>query len=227
MSIHKEVLVLFSGGRDSSSTAVELAVSGYKVKLFTYQAGFSELTGPRGDSAPDIRHLELTRAFPNSINDQRIIESNAYLIRKLALEKINKEHVVYPIALALAVHTSAICFCLKNNIDIIASGYSGYQSKKERYIEQGSNFVTLTKEFLKYYSISYLTPVIEKTEQEVKDILERYGISSNSLENKSLFGGIGFNKEEALAFWESSIPLCKEFIKNRQINILNRNSNHQ
>jgi predicted subunit of tRNA(5-methylaminomethyl-2-thiouridylate) methyltransferase len=46
----KEVLVLFSGGRDSSSVAVLLAMAGYKVKMYTYQAGLSELTGLRGDS---------------------------------------------------------------------------------------------------------------------------------------------------------------------------------
>lgn len=214
MDAWKEALVLYSGGRDSSAASIELALAGYRVKLFTYQTGLGELTGPRGDSAPDIRHKELIKAFPGSIDSQRIIEDRAYLIRKLAIEKTNREHVVYPIALALAVHANAICFCLKNNISTIASGYSGYQAKKDKYIEQRSDFALLTKEFLGRYSISYLTPVIEKTEEEVKDILERHGISSNSLENKSIFGGINFDKEKASKFWEDSVPLCQEYIKN-------------
>lgn len=207
-------LVLFSGGRDSSSVAVKLAMSGYNIRLYTYQAGLSELAGPAGDSAPDIRHKELISMFPNQIEEQRIIEGSTYLIRKLAIEKTNKEHVVYPIALALAVHSNAVCYCLKNNISRIASGYSGYQSTKSQYIEQRSDFIQLTKEFLKSYNISYLTPVIERTEPEVKDILERHNISSNSLENKSIFGGIDFNKERALEFWKSSVPICREFIRN-------------
>jgi hypothetical protein len=140
-----------------------------------------------------------------------------YLIRKLAIEKTNSEHVVYPIALALAVHTNAICYCLKNNIRIIASGYSGYQSVTDKYIEQRNDFVALTKKFLKEYGILYLTPVIKKSESEVKDILEQHNISSNSLENKSVFGGIAFDKEKAMGFWKFSIPICKGFVKNTRV----------
>lgn len=218
MDKSKKVLVLYSGGRDSSATAVELARKGYLVKLFTYQAGLSELTGFSGDSAPDVRHKELLKSFPENIDKDRIIEDNIYLIRKLAIEKTNREHVVYPIALALAVHSNAICYCLKNGIEIMASGYSGYQSKKDNYIEQRGDFVSLNKKFLQDYGISYLTPVIEKSEDEIKDILEIHDVSSNSLENKSVFGGIYFDKEKALEFWNLSIPICREFIKNKQQN---------
>lgn len=218
MNESKEALVLFSGGRDSSSVVVKLALESYRIKLFTYQAGLPELTGTLGDSAPDIRQKELISIFSEQIDPHRVIEGNTYLIRKLAIEKTNSEHVVYPIALALAVHAGAISYCLKHNIDTIASGYSGYQAKKDNYIEQRPDFVELTRNFLKEYNISYLTPVIEKSELEVKDILEQHGISSNSLENKSLFGGINFNIEKALGFWQSSIPICKDFIKNTGTN---------
>ena len=209
----KKVLVLYSGGRDSSATAVELSKEGYQVKLFTYQAGLPELTGQFGSSAPEIRLKELLEVFPKNIDQHRVIEGNIYLIRKLAIEKTNSEHIVYPIALALAVHCGAIKYCLENNIKTIASGYSGYQAKMDRYIEQREDFVNLTKDFLNEYNISYKLPVIEKSKEEIMDILERYGISSNSLENKSIFGGIQFDVVYAHHFWESSIPICREYLK--------------
>ena len=209
----EKVLVLYSGGRDSSVASLLLAKEGYHVILFTYQAGLPELVGTNGDSAPNIRHQELLRVFPENINSHRVVEGNAYLIRELAIKKTNTEHVVYPIALALAVHSGAIVYCLKNNIKTVACGYSGYQSIKDQYIEQRSDFALLMKNFLAEYGITYLMPVIDKNEEEVKDTLEKHGISSNSLENKSLFGGIPFEVSKALAYWESVLPICREFIE--------------
>ena len=208
----KTILVLYSGGRDSSATAAELVRLGWYVKLFTYQAGLLELTGYLGDSAPDIRHKELLRAFPGSIDPDRVIEGSTYLIRKLAIELTNIEYVVYPIALALAVHCGAILYCLSNDIETIASGYSGYQAKKDRYIEQREDFVKLHKDFLQEYNISYETPVIKKTKEDIITILEKHAISSNSLENKSIFGGIPFDVNRALKYWELVIPMCREYL---------------
>lgn len=213
MNTHKVVLVLFSGGRDSSSAAIEMVRAGYMVKLFTYQAGLPELVGPHGDSAPDIRHKELLKIFPHDIAPERIITGNTYLIRKLALEKTNVTHVVYPIALALAVHTSAILYCLQNDIRDIACGYSGYQAKEDRYIEQRDDFLKLTKEFLGEYGITYHAPVVQMSKEDVMNILERHGVSSNSLENKSIFGGIPFEIDKALEFWNISLPVCKKYIE--------------
>lgn len=212
----KVALMLFSGGRDSSSAAIEMVRAGYAVKLFTYQAGLSELVGPRGDSAPDIRHRELLKVFPHDIAVERIIIGNTYLIRKLAIEKTNTTHVVYPIALALAVHTSAILYCLENGIHNIVCGYSGYQAKEDRYIEQRDDFLKLTKEFLGEYGITYHSPVAQMSKKDVMDILEQYGVSSNSLENKSIFGGIPFEVDKALEFWNASLPVCKEYISHTQ-----------
>jgi tRNA U34 2-thiouridine synthase MnmA/TrmU len=212
MNKPKEVLVLFSGGKDSSAVAAQLAASGYKVKLFSCIAGPTELSGPNGDSAPDIRVKELVEAFPNSIDSERIKYDDSYLIRKLGIERTNSTHVVYPLVLALAVHCSAICYCLKHGVKIIATGYSGYQAQKDNYIEQQPLFVKLTRKWVKSYGIEYLTPVITNTELEVKDILERYGVSSNSLEGKTIFSGIAFDKEKAEEFWTSSMPICESFI---------------
>ncbi len=214
MNSLKKVLVLFSGGRDSSATVVEMARQSYTVIPFTFQMGKGELIGINGDSAPDIRYLELLKLFPKNLGE-RVITSNSYLIRKIALEKTNSTHVVYPLALTLSFLSDAIIYCLKNDIQEIACGYSAYQAAEDRYIEQRDDFIILTKTFLKEYNILLHTPVIKKTKQEVMDILDQCGVSSNSLENKSLFGGISFDVEKSLDFWNESIPICKEYIKNR------------
>lgn len=215
-SSSKKALVLFSGGKDSSATVIEMIRAGYNVTLFTFQLGKAEVIGPNGDSAPDIRHLELRKVFPQHIDVQRVIMGNNYLIRKLAIEKTNSTHVVYPLAIALVFLSDAILYCLKNDIRDIACGYSAYQAKEDRYIEQRDDFVDYTRTFLKEYGLALQTPVIKKTKQEIMDILDQYGISSNSLESKAMLGGIPFNVEKSLEFWNESIPICKEYIKNKR-----------
>ncbi|MDO8659309.1 MAG: 7-cyano-7-deazaguanine synthase [Candidatus Parcubacteria bacterium] len=215
--IFKTVLVLFSGGRDSSSVAVEMIRAGYKVKLFTYQGGLPELVGPRGDSAPDIRHLELLKVFPKSLDAERVITGNAYLLRKLAIEKTNEMHVVYPIAIVFGIYAGAILYCLENDINDIACGYSGYQGKEDRYIEQRKDFFERMKIFLKEYGIKLHAPIIEKSKQEVMDILERCGISSNSMENKAVWGGIPFKVEKAEEYWEKCLPVIRDYIKSMRL----------
>lgn len=209
----KKVLVTFSGGRDSSAAALELARDGYQVLLFTFQGGLSELTGHAGDSAPDIRHKEINKAYPNLISKDRIMKGSTYLIRKLAIEKTNSTHVVYPLALILTVQSEAIVHCIKNNISNIAVGYSGYQADLERYIEQNDKYTKLLKIFLNEFGIELHTPVINKSKEDIIDILEKNGVSSNSLENKSVFGAIPFETDKAENFWHESLPICREYIK--------------
>ena len=120
--------------------------------------------------------------------------------------------MVYPIALALAVHAEAIVYCLKNGIEYIACGYSGYQAKEDRYIEQREDFFELMKKFVGEYGIHYHAPVIKKSKKEIIDRLEMHSVSSNSLENKSLFGGIDFDTEKALDYWNESLPITKAYI---------------
>jgi tRNA(Ile)-lysidine synthase TilS/MesJ len=90
----KKILVTFSGGRDSSATALELARDGNDIILFTFQGGLSELKGEKGDSAPCIRHKELLNIYPKNISEERVLKGSTYLIRKLAIEKTNSTHVV-------------------------------------------------------------------------------------------------------------------------------------
>jgi 7-cyano-7-deazaguanine synthase in queuosine biosynthesis len=220
MQPSKRALVLFSGGKDSSAATIEMIRAGYSVVLFTHHIGQTELCGPNGDSAPDIRFNELHTMFPTHIDAKREIRKSAYLIRKLALEKTNKTHVVYPLALALAVDAEAIIYCLEHGIQDVACGYSAYQATEDRYIEQSEIFWKLSKSFFAELGITYHAPVIDKSEQEIMDILDRNNISSNSLENKSLFNGIEFDMTKTVDFWNESLPICRDYIKSRSATLL-------
>ena len=205
------VAVAFSGGRDSSVAIIVAILKGYIVLPITLQVGAPELTGQRGDSAPEIRLQELRKKFPGKILERVIIE-NPHIIRIIALEKINKEHVVFPLALSLAVHTHAAVYCLNNGIEILFNGHAAYQGKKENYLEQSDHFNKLMKEFLVEFGVDVEIPLADYLEHQVKEMLERHGISSNSLENKSIFGGLDFEPGKAQEYWDGAISICREYI---------------
>lgn len=49
--------------------------------------------------------------------------------------------------------------------------------------------------------------------QQVIDTLEKNNISSNSLENKSIFGAVHFEDKYAKEYWDYCIPICREYIE--------------
>ena len=207
-----KVLVLYSGGKDSSATALEMARLGYYVTLFTFDDGTPEITGPHGDSAPGIRHQELMRAFPHKIDPLRVFKGNTYLLRKLALEKTNATHVVYPLALILNVVSDAILYCLEHGVKHIACGYTGYQGKEDRYIEQRGDFYLAMQSFVSEYGIEFHAPFINAEKKTICNTLEMYNVSANSLESKYIFSGIPFEVTKALDFWNESFPICRDYI---------------
>ncbi len=71
--------------------------------------------------------------------------------------------------------------------------------------------------FLKEYGIEYHAPIIGRLKEEVIDILDQCGVSSNSLESKSIFGGGPFDADKVLAYWEESLPICRDYIKQRLV----------
>jgi 7-cyano-7-deazaguanine synthase in queuosine biosynthesis len=210
----KEALILYSGGRDSSAAIVEMIREGYLIKAFTLQ--LIELTGPNGDSAPDIRYQEIKKAFPEQVDADRFICKNLYLIKKLAIDRTNTTEIIYPLAAALAIHVEALLYCLNNKIENICSGYSGYQANIDRYVEQRSDFFEKMKSFLNEYGVNYHAPIKDKTKDETIEILDMCGISSNSLESKSIFIGGPFDINKVNIFWEESLAICREYINYKQ-----------
>jgi 7-cyano-7-deazaguanine synthase in queuosine biosynthesis len=206
-----ETTVLFSGGRDSSLAACLLANYGTAVHLLTTFNGASV----KGDLAK-YRYEELREAFPREMKAHVIINSFS-LFRRIALVNIEEDFAKYkknliPVGDALATHTEAIVFCLKNGISAMASGYTTYESD---FPEQMPEVIDVTREFVESYKIRYLTPVLAYDNiDDVKYRLFDFGISTKSLEGTSLFADTYTLPEVAIVkdYVQSKTSICREYI---------------
>jgi 7-cyano-7-deazaguanine synthase in queuosine biosynthesis len=206
-----EVVVLFSGGRDSSLTTCLLAKDGATVHMLSTFNGAVVQT-----DIVEIRYSEIKLLFGEQIVNRTVIPSYG-LFRKVALKDIEQDFKTYhynliPLGDAIATHTIAVIYCLRNNIKTVASGYTSYQSS---FPEQFPEAIELTRNFLAEYGISYLTPVLGYgSVDEVKYRLFDFGISTKSYEGVSLFADTFSTPtpEVVTGYIKSKLELCRQYI---------------
>lgn len=206
-----EVAVLFSGGRDSSLATCLLAKSGNKLHLVTTFNG-AVIKG----ELSNYRYDELKSIFPDNILKRVIIPSFS-LFRRIALVDIEEDFSKYkknliPVGDAITSHAEAIVYCLKNNVSIIASGYTRYESN---YPEQIPEAINLMHKFLGEYNLKYITPVLDYDSlDKVKYRLFDFGVSTKSLEGTSLFSDTYSTPEPEIVaeYISNKLGICHEYI---------------
>jgi len=213
----QDVLLLFSGGRDSSLAACILAEAGHRVHPFTTDNGTYI-----GSELSEHRFQELRRAFPDSFAP-RAIRCTRGLFRRIALATIEDDFAEFHNNLIvvgdqLATLTEAIVYCLKNRLAIIASGYTAYQA--DSYPEQMPEAVPLFAALAEEHGVQYTTPVYNFTSSDqVKYELYERGLTTKSLEGTSLFADT-FSTPTASAvvdYIKKKAPICNAFIRSRSL----------
>ncbi len=210
-----DVVVLFSGGRDSSLTACLILDTGAKVHLLTFNDGsFIDL------DISQLRVQEIHQIFPDNMVRRVVIPSYG-LFRRIALANIESDFATYRknliiLGSQLASHTEAILYCLRFNIKHIASGFTRYEAFLP---EQMPESIELIRSFMIEYGIEYATPVYDFTDADsVKYRLFEMGISTKSLEAFSIFSDTSTEPTPQIvtSYIEAKLPICREYIASRR-----------
>lgn len=206
------VLILFSGGRDSSLATCLLAQNGKLLTLFSAFNGAvvkSEVIAYRVN--------ELKEVFGDAILKHEVV-STVSLFRRIALAEIEQDFAKYkynliPVGDALATHAMAIVYCKRNRINLVASGYVRYENE---FPEQYPEIIALTKAFMKEYEIEYITPVFDyDSRDKLKYRLLDFGISTKSFEGISIFADT-YSVPPVQVVEEyviEKLSICREFIR--------------
>ena len=166
----------------------------------------------------DYRYKELQRLFPNRIKHRLVLPSHG-LFKEIALINLEEDFRKYKMNLIclgckLAMHVLSLAYCIKNDIHIVADGYTEYQRE---YIEQMPEAIEETRKLHEEFGIKYLNPVYAVRDvNEVKRRLLIAGLSTKSMEGTCLFGGT-FSvppTKKLIGYMNEKIEICRSFVNN-------------
>lgn len=218
----KEVLLLYSGGKDSTLSAIRLRKEGYHVHFFHFNNGFmldtdkpyltfSNTFAEKGGYYFDFRN--------HSIDIQNLFES--YFARWKEehgdiLEDATLDSEIRCLSCRMAMYTEILCYAKKHQFKYIAEGA---RISQQFMIEQ-QPMINRLKELASEYGIEILYPVLNLDDdyKEKQELIE-YGFSSKSWESKCLLGKRP--KEKTIEDEQMILGYYEDAIKPKMVKKLN------
>ncbi|MCK4650991.1 7-cyano-7-deazaguanine synthase [Candidatus Babeliales bacterium] len=183
----KEIVVLYSGGLDSSALVGMCGARKYDiVHLLTFDNG-----AQYNLEMSKIKLDEFRRVFPKTTFIHKII-SVRYLFKEISLIDIEEDILQYKtnllcVGCKMSMHAFAVIYAKENNINIVIDGFV---KRQNHFPEQDQSFIDEIKKIYKKYNVVYKSPLyfIVQEKKDVKNILSRYNLSTKSIEPECLFG---------------------------------------
>ena len=165
----KIVSLMFSGGLDSTTAAINLALDYDKVHLLTYYNGYGHFYIKNSERRAKELSDKINGKFTHSIIS---IEK---LFKEMVIEKLPKDYEEYKsgfiwcLGCKMCMHTRSIIYNQENNIAFMADGSS---KDSEEMVEQMALSVSLVYKFYEKYGINYYVPVYKTSREEKIKILK-------------------------------------------------------
>lgn len=186
----KEVLLLYSGGRDSFLSACKLLSSGFKVRLITFNNGC--ISGK--ERIYDSSKL-LTERFENVsfegvydiIGIKHMLTENLCYLDFKSLSKYENctYNQVRCLCCKCAMYVAAVKYCIVNNINYMADG----SRLSQGFFVENIDFLKELTNFCKEFSISLELPVISLSSDYTRKLeLHSYGFDSQLYEMQCALG---------------------------------------
>jgi hypothetical protein len=173
----KETTLMYSGGLDSTATALILSDMFDRIHLLTFSNGYGHLFINWSN-----KHSE---NFEKQIGKGRIVHrvmSCKELFTRLVVGSLAKDYnkyrsrFIWCMGCKIAMHTMSIIYSLENGITTASDGSS---PETDYYVEQMSISLKRIREFYSEYGISFSTPIHEvKTREEEKKLLKSRGFKN-------------------------------------------------
>ena len=166
---NKQVSLMFSGGLDSTTAAINLARDYDKVHLLTYYNGYGHFYIKNSQKRAKELSRKISGKFTHSIIS---IED---LFKEIVINKLPEDYLEYKsgfiwcLGCKMCMHTRSIIYNLQNNIRFMADGSS---ADSDEMVEQMALSVSLIAMFYEKYQINYFVPVYKQTRKEKIKVLK-------------------------------------------------------
>lgn len=230
MAEEKDVLILFSGGKDSFLSTLLMIEQGYKVNLVTYEnsCGLQAFNVNYGINRLKQKYGENTIKFLGVKNIVAIWRELLYPYYNESLNKILREYGDLPISefnclsCRLAMYIASIILCKQSNIKIVVDG----ARKSQLFAIEQEKMLHAFETFFKSYGITILFPVKDLEEDyELKNEILIRGFVPKTIEPQCLLGIPAkqcHNRDEII---ETSKNVFDKLLKNKACSLIEKYSN--
>ncbi len=225
-----EIALMFSGGLDSTATALALAKTHDRVHLVTYKNGYGHLKMGRARA----RFEDLSRTVGPKFTYTLI--STKPLFDRLLVRSVAGDYkqfgsgFVWCLGCKLAMHARSAWFCLENGVPRMADGSN---SETDEMVEQSLLSLSLIDFFYEDHAVAYGAPVYDATRDESRDVLKEAGVRTGltilgrqlGVQPTCVAGELYYlpylllnkpvehNEENVAAFFEKKTPAAKLLVR--------------
>lgn len=209
----KDVLLLYSGGKDSTLAAIRLRNQGYNIHFIHFDNGAMKDTDKPYLTFKNSFALISGYHFDYSLHSCDISENFIKLFEKWKKENgdilkngsIDSE--IRCLCCRMAMYIEALCIAKEKGFKYIAEG----ARISQKFMLEQEEIINRLKDLAKLYGIELLFPVLtlEDDNLEKKELIEN-GFSSKSWESKCLLGRAAMektdkDKDEILEYYDKEI----------------------
>jgi hypothetical protein len=170
----REIALMFSGGLDSTTTAVILGRQFDRVHLLTYKNGYGTYGHGRvGKRVEELKKKIGDRYVWGFVSTKSLFE-NVLVSSVTADYERYKSAFIWCMGCKLSMHTKSVVYCLENGIPFMADGSSG---DSQEMVEQMLVSVSMIRFFYEEYGIAFVTPVYDVPRDEEREMLREMGFN--------------------------------------------------
>lgn len=172
-----EALLMYSGGLDSSASAIIMLEQFERLHLITFSYGYGQLfLNWAKKGANGLIEVYGPQRFVHVITSVKDIFQRIFVRSAVRDYKSYKSRFIWCLACKLSMHAGNIIYCLEHDIQAASDGSS---SETEYYVEQMPQSVVAIRGFYEHYGVDFVTPVYDIGSREAKfKLLAEKGVKS-------------------------------------------------